>query len=180
MGAEDHSSGRSNTKFKEANMTADENFLALGKEIPELMPPPPNFSFVQVRMTRNLVWLAGHGPNRVKKPPEFDYVGKVGTDLTQEEGQAVARLVGLNLLVSLRNAIGSLDRVRQILQVVGAVNTAPGFTAQSYVLNGCSDLLVEVFGEGGKPARMVFGAAELPFNMAVEAGMTVELSDEGK
>ncbi|MGJ0508203.1 MAG: RidA family protein [Methylocystis sp.] len=157
-------------------MSADIKFLALGKEIPELMPPPPDLSFVSVRLAGNLVWLAGHGPNRMKKPPEFDYVGKVGRDLTKEEGYAAARLVGLNLLVSLRNGIGTLDRVKQILQVVGAVNSAPSFTAQSFVVNGCSDLLVSIFGEEGKPARMAFGASELPFNMAVEASMTVELA----
>lgn len=156
-------------------MSADERFLALGEEIPELMLPPSDLSFVQVRLMGNLVWLAGHGPNRAKKPPEFDFVGKVGSDLTKEEGQAAARLVGLNLLVSLRNAIGSLDRVKQVLQVVGAINSAPDFTAQSFVLNGCSDLMVAIFADGGKPTRMAFGAFELPFNMAVEASMTVEL-----
>lgn len=156
-------------------MSADRNFLALGDEIPPLMPPPPGLSFVQVRLAGNLIWLAGHGPNRVKKPPEFDYVGKIGRDLTKEQGQAAARLVGLNLLVSLRNAIGTLDRVKQVLHVMGAINSAPGFTAQSFVLNGCSDLLVSVFEQHGKPTRMAIGAAELPYNMAVEASMTVEL-----
>lgn len=161
-------------------MSADKKFLALGNEIPDLTPPPAELSFVQVRVAGNLAWLAGHGPNRTKKPPEFDYVGKVGRDLTKEEGQAAARLVGLNLLVSLRHVIGTLDRVKQVLQVVGAVNSAPDFTAQSFVLNGCSDLLVSIFGESGKPARMAFGAAELPFNMAVEANMIVELCNESK
>ena len=133
------------------------------------MPPPADLSFVQVRLAGNLVWLAGHGPNRTRKPPEFDYVGKVGTDLSKEDSYAAARLVGLNLLVSLRNSLGTLDKVKQVLQVVGAVNSSPGFIAQSYVLNGCSDLFLQIFGESGKPARMTFGAAELPFGMAVEA-----------
>lgn len=111
---------------------------------------------MQVRVAGN---LAGHGPNRAKKPPEFDSVGKVGRDMTKEEGQAAARSVGLNRLVSLRNVIGTLDRAKQILQVVGAVNSVPGFTAQSFVLNRCSDLMVAIFGDGGKPVRMAFGAA---------------------
>jgi enamine deaminase RidA (YjgF/YER057c/UK114 family) len=156
-------------------MTPDETFLKLDKEIPDLMPIPANYSFAQVRTSGNVVWLAGHGPNRVKKPPEFDYVGKIGSDLSKEHGYAAARLVGLNLLVSLRHALGTLDRVKQVLQVIGAVNSAPGFTNQSFVLNGCSDLLVAIFGEAGKPARMAFGAYELPFDMAVEASMVVEV-----
>ena len=87
-----------------------------------------------------------------------------------------ARLVGLNLLVTLRQAIGTLDNVRQILQVVGGINSATGFTEQSIVLNGLTDLLVEIFREQARCARMAFGAAEMPFNMAVEANMVVEVS----
>jgi enamine deaminase RidA (YjgF/YER057c/UK114 family) len=157
-------------------MTPNESFIALGDEVPDLMPTPAGFSFVQARASGNMVWLAGHGPNRVKKPPEFDYVGKIGADLSKEHGYTAARLVGLNLLVSLRRAIETLDRVKQVLQVNGAVNSAPGFTNQSFVLNGCTDLLVAIFGEAGKPARMTFGAYELPFNMAVEASMIVEVA----
>lgn len=142
------------------------------------MPPPPDLSFAQVRLVGYIAYLAGHGPNRAKKPPEFDFVGKLGRDLSRDEGNAAARLVGLNLLVTLRSTIRSLDRVRQIRQLTGAINSAPGFTTQSYVLNGCSDLFVEIFGDCGKPATMAFGAAELPFNMAVEANMIVELCEK--
>jgi enamine deaminase RidA (YjgF/YER057c/UK114 family) len=156
-------------------MIADERFLALGKELPPLMEVPAGLSFTRVRLSSRLAWLAGHGPSREKKPPEFDYMGKVGKELTKEQGYAAARLVGLNLLVSLRHAAGSLDRITQVLQMLGAVNSAAGFTAQSFVMNGCSDLMVEIFGEAGRPARMAFGAAELPFNMTVEASMVVEM-----
>ena len=156
-------------------MSADERFLALGDEIPPKIEVPEGLSFVTFRRSGRLVWLAGHGPNRVRRPPDFDFVGKVGRDLSQEQGYDAARLVGLNLLVTLRSEIDSLDAVGQIIHVVGAVNSAPGFYAQSYVLNGCTDLFTELFGDAGRPARMAFSAAELPFDMAIEASMVVEL-----
>lgn len=156
---------------------ADRRFLALGDEIPPLPTVPPGFSFVMWRRSGSIVWLSGHGPSRRCRPPQFDYVGKVGSDLTPEEGAAAARLAGLNLLVTLRDAIGSLDRVSQVLRLDALVASAPGFTALSAVANGCSDLLLQIFGPAGAPARLAFGAAELPFNMAVEAAMTVEISE---
>jgi enamine deaminase RidA (YjgF/YER057c/UK114 family) len=157
-------------------MSFEENFQKLGAEIPERTTVAPSYSFALVRRAHNLVFLAGHGPNRLKQPPQFDYVGKVGGDLTREQGREAARLVGLNLLVTLRASVGTLDRVSQVLHLLGAVNSAPGFTDQSYVLNGCSDLLRDIFGnESGTPTRMAIGAAELPFNMAVEASLVVEL-----
>lgn len=155
-------------------LTPDQIFSALGDGIPPLTEVPAGLSFTQIRLTGTTAWLAGHGPNRIKKPPEFDFVGKVGQELTKEEGYAAARLVGLNLLVTLRHALGTLDRVTQVIQVIGAINCVPGFTGQSFVLNGCSDLLQAIFGENGRPARMAFGAAELPFGMAIEASMVVE------
>jgi enamine deaminase RidA (YjgF/YER057c/UK114 family) len=154
---------------------ADARFLALPDEMPPLLKVPAELSFVNVRRSADRIWLAGHTPNRKMQPPQFDYTGKVGRDLTKEEGYDAARLVGLNLLVSLRNAIGSLDRVGAVLQVIGMVNSASGFTEQSYVINGCTDLMVSVFQDAGRPTRMVFGAFELPFNIAVEASMVVEI-----
>ncbi len=157
-------------------MSPDELFLALGNEIPPPVAVPPNLSFTPIRLSHGVAWLAGHGPNRVKQPPEFDYVGKVGAQLTAEEGYAAARLVGLNLLVTLRAALGSLNRVTQILQLSVGVNCVPGFVRQSFVANGCSDLMVQIFAAAGAPARMAFGAAEMPFGMAVEANLVVEYS----
>ncbi len=154
---------------------ADQRFLALSDEKPPLMRIPPELSFVRARQSAGLIWLAGHGPNLKKQPPRFDFEGKVGRDLTEDEGRAAARLVGLNLLVSLRAELGSLDLVESILQVVGAINSAEDFIYQSRVLNGCTDLMVEVFGEAGRPARMAFGVRALPFNMAIEASMVVRL-----
>jgi len=160
---------------KSAATRADDRFQALPDEKPPLMQVPAGLSFVNVRRSAGLIWLAGHGPSLTKRPPEFDYIGKVGRDLTKEQGYAAARLVGLNLLVSLRAALGSLDHVETILQAIGAVNSAEDFSQQSFVLNGCTDLLVEVFQDAGRPARMAFGAYMLPFNMAVEASMVVAI-----
>jgi enamine deaminase RidA (YjgF/YER057c/UK114 family) len=154
---------------------ADERFQALPDEKPPLMQIPTRLSFVRARRSTGLVWLAGHGPNLRKKPPDFDFTGKVGRDLTREQGYAAARLVGLNLLVSLRAELGSLNYVESVLQVIGAVNSADNFYAQSDVLNGCTDLMVEVFQDAGRPARMAFGVQVLPYNMAVEASMVVRL-----
>ena len=154
---------------------ADSRFLALPDERPPKLEVPAQFSFANLRRSPGLVWLAGHGPNLRKQPPDFDYLGKIGVDLTEQQGYEAARLVGLNLLVSLRSGIGSLDGVASVLQLVVMVNSAPSFAGQSTVANGCSDLMVEVFQQDGKPARMAFGVAELPFNMAVEASMVLAI-----
>ena len=154
---------------------ADDRFLALGIEIPPRFPVPPQFSFVAVRIVGDLAWLSGHGPNRKASPPAFDYVGKVGADLTIDQGHQAARLAGLNLLVSLRHAIGSLNAVESIARCDCIVASAPGFNGQSAVANACTDLLRDVFGETGLGARMAIGVAELPFNMAVEIALVAQL-----
>ena len=143
---------------------------ALGLELPELSAPVANY--VRAVSTGDLVFLAGHGPAR----PEGGYVtGKVGADLTVEEGQAAARLTGLALLASLRAEIGSLDRVTRIVKVLGMVNSDPAFTDQHLVMNGFSDLMVEIFGDRGKHARSAVGMASLPIGLAVEIEMIVEV-----
>lgn len=152
---------------------ADARFLSLEDEHPLKSEVPPQFSFVNARRSLDLIWLSGHGPTLKKQPPEFDYSGKIGSDLTVDQGYTAARLVGLNLLTTLRGEIGTLDHVSAILQVTTMVNSAPGFIGQSIVANGCTDLLVEVFEDQGKPTRIAFGVAELPFGMAVEASMVV-------
>ena len=159
-------------------LTADYRFEQLGKEIPPLARIPDEFSFVAWRRSGSLIFLSGHGPNRLKMPPEFDFTGKVGDKVTPEQGYQAARLVGLSLLVTLREAIESLNRVSQVLEVVGAINAVPEFTSHSKVLNGCTDLLREIFGEAGCPARMAYGAGSLPFDMTTEIKMTVEISED--
>ncbi|MDX1501771.1 MAG: RidA family protein [Thermoanaerobaculia bacterium] len=142
----------------------------LGIELPEM--PAPVANYVRARRVGNLVFLAGHGPLR----PEGGYVtGKVGRDLTLEEGYEAARLTALALLSSLRGEIGDLDRVRQVVRVFGMVNTTEEFTDHSKVINGCSDLLVEVLGDRGKHARAAVGMVSLPIGLAVEIEMIVEV-----
>jgi enamine deaminase RidA (YjgF/YER057c/UK114 family) len=102
--------------------------------------------------------------------------GKVGKDVTLEEGYHAARSTGLNLLATTRQALGSLDKVKRVVKVLGMVNSAPGFTDQPKVINGFSDLMVEVFGETiGKHARSAVGMAELPFGIPVEIEMVLEV-----
>ena len=164
------------TSHHDSTLTHDQRFEKLGDEIPPLARIPSEFSFVAWRRIGSLVYLSGHGPNREKMPPEFDFTGKVGGTITPEQGYQAARLVGLSLLVTLRDAIGSLDRMRQVVEVVGAINAVPEFTGHSRVLNGCTDLLREIFGEFGYAPRMAFGAGSLPFDMTTEIKMIVEVS----
>jgi enamine deaminase RidA (YjgF/YER057c/UK114 family) len=106
--------------------------------------------------------------------------GKVGAELTEEQGYRAARETILNSLAVLRSEVGSLDRVTRVVKLVGWVNSAPGFTRQPWVINGASDLLVEIFGDAGKHARSSVGANELPFNIPVEIELIVEVSGAGK
>ncbi len=152
-------------------MGAEARLKELGIDLPPLSAPMANY----VRSVRvgNLLFLAGHGP---QKDGKMAFVGKVGRDLTVEQGAQAARLVGLNLLASTREALGSLDRVRRIVKVLGMVNSADGFGDQPKVMNGFSDLMVEVFGEAiGKHARSAVGMAGLPGNAAIEVEMVVEV-----
>jgi enamine deaminase RidA (YjgF/YER057c/UK114 family) len=143
---------------------------ALGIVLPPA--PKPVASYVPSVRTGNLVFLAGQGPLADGKPT---VTGKVGAQLTEEEGYKAARATILLSLAVLRAEIGSLDRVTRIVKVVGWVNSAPGFTRQPWVINGASDLLVEIFGEAGRHARSSVGANELPFNIPVEIELVVEV-----
>jgi enamine deaminase RidA (YjgF/YER057c/UK114 family) len=146
---------------------------ALGITLPS--PPAPVANYVRSVRTGNLVFLAGHGPLK----PEGGYVtGKVGQDLTLEEGKEAARLTAIALLASLKAEIGNLNKVRRIVKVTGMVNATPDFTEQPQVINGFSDLMVDVFGaERGKHARSAVGMASLPINIAVEIEMVVEVAE---
>jgi enamine deaminase RidA (YjgF/YER057c/UK114 family) len=135
-------------------------------------PPMPVANYVPAVRTGNLLFLSGSGPD-----PAIPR-GKVGSDLTLEQGYQAARSVGLNLLANARASLGSLDRVKRVVKVLGMVNSAPGFTDQPKVINGFSDLMVEVFGEAiGKHARSAVGMAELPFSIPVEIEMILEVED---
>ena len=144
---------------------------ALGIELPPA--PQPVASYVPAVRTGNLVFLAGQGPLAGGKPT---ITGKVGAELTEEAGNQAARATILVSLAALRAEIGSLDRVRRVVKLVGWVNSAPGFTRQPFVINGASDLLIEIFGEAGRHARSSIGANELPFNIPVEIELIVEVA----
>jgi enamine deaminase RidA (YjgF/YER057c/UK114 family) len=152
-------------------MGAEARLAELGLELPT--PPRPIANYVTAARSGNLLFLSGHGPvqgNRIV------HQGTVGRDLTVEQGQAAARLTGLNLLASARDALGSLDRVRQVVKLLGMVRCGEDFVDHPKVVNGCSDLMVEVFGDAGRHARSAIGVASLPMGIAVEIEMVLEVS----
>lgn len=153
-------------------MKAETRLKELGLELPSTWPPPANF--VTAVRTGNLVFLAGHGPNR---KDGTQMTGKVGAEVTLEGGYEAAKRVALGLLTSLKAQIGDLDKVRRIVKLLGMVNCTPDFGDQPKVINGASDLLVEVFGERGKHARSAVGMNALPNNISVEIEMIVEVED---
>ncbi len=133
---------------------------------------PPIASYVNAVRTGNLIFLSGKGPTAA----DGKFIsGKVGVDLTLGEGKAAARNTGLNLLAALKAEIGDLDKVKRIVKVLGMVNCPTDFTQQPQVINGFSDLMVEVFGEKGKHARSAVGVGSLPSNIPVEIEMIVEV-----
>lgn len=147
--------------------TPEEKIKQLGLVIPEVSQPIANY--VKWRQVGNLLYLAGTGPK---------VYGKVGADLTKEQGYAAARETGLEVIAVLQAATGDLSRIKQFVKVLGMVNCPPDYTAQPAVINGFSDLMVEVFGEKGKHARSAVGVGSLPNNMAVEIEVIVELEDK--
>lgn len=143
------------------------------KELSITLPPEsvPAANFVNAVQTGKLLFLSGNTPGA-----QWPLKGKVGRDLTVEQGYQSARQAGIIMLGKVRSALGSLDRVRRIVKVLGMVNSADGFSDQPRVVNGFSDLMVEVFGETiGKHARSAVGMAGLPGNAAVEVEMIVEV-----
>ena len=148
----------------------EDKLEALGIELPTVSPPVANY--VNAVTTGKLVFLAGKGP---RKPDGTNVTGKVGADLTVEEGYEAARLVAINQIAALKAEIGNLDRVNRVVKVLGMVNSTPDFENQPEVINGFSDLIVEIFGDKGKHARAAVGMGSLPRNIAVEIEMIVEL-----
>ena len=140
----------------------DDRLAALGIELPEPFAPVANYA--SSTRTGDLLFVGGHGPIAGTNI----IVGKVGTDLTLEQGRDAARLTALSLLATMRADLGSLDHVDQIVKVFGMVNVGDGFDQMPAVIDGCSDLLVDVFGERGRHTRSAVGLASLPFGIAVE------------
>lgn len=141
----------------------------LGYNLPDA--PPPAGSYVNCVRSGNLLFLAGGIP-----PLDDDtYLGKVPTDTPLETAQEAARLITLNRLAVIKAEIGNLDQVKRIVNVGGFVNSEPDFYQHPAVINGCSELLVEIFGESGIHSRTALGAAALPLNVSVEINMIVEV-----
>jgi enamine deaminase RidA (YjgF/YER057c/UK114 family) len=141
----------------------------------ELYPPTkPMANYVKVVRTGNLLFFAGHGPT---KADNSNITGKVGKDLTLEQGYEAAKQTGIALLSTLKGEIGDLNKVKRIVKVLGMVNCTENFVDQPKVINGFSDLMVAVFGDKGKHARSAVGMYMLPSNIAVEIEMIVEIED---
>ena len=141
----------------------------------ELSPPTsPMANYVNAVRTGNLLFLAGKGPGLPGKPLP---VGKVGRDFTVEQAYVHARETGLSLIAVMKAELGDLDRVKSIVKVLGMVNAVPEFGRQPEVINGCSDLMVEVFGDRGKHARSAVGMGSLPRGIPVEIEVIVEVED---
>jgi enamine deaminase RidA (YjgF/YER057c/UK114 family) len=145
----------------------------LGITLPE--PPSPVANYVNGVRTGNLIFLAGKGP---RSPDGSELHGKLGAGLSIEEGYEGARLTAINQLAVLKAMLGNLDRVVRVVKVLGMVNSAPDFVDQPAVINGFSDLIVEVFGDRGRHARAAVGMASLPRGQAVEIEMIVEVRDQ--
>jgi enamine deaminase RidA (YjgF/YER057c/UK114 family) len=143
----------------------------MGYAIPPVTPAVGNY--VGAVTTGNLVFVSGHGPF---KDGEWHYIGKLGRDMDVATAQESAQLIALNLLASLKAEIGSLDRVVRIVRLFGMVNSAPDFAEQPTVINGASDLLVELFGDRGRHSRSAIGMGALPFGISVEIEMVVEVA----
>ncbi len=152
-------------------MSAEKRIAELGIDLNQ--PSSPIANYVPAVRCGNLVFLSGHGPRRGESSEMV--TGKLGSDLSVEEGYDAARLVGVQLLASLKRELGDLDKVKRCVKALGMVNGTPDFTDQPGVINGFSDLMVEVFGENGKHARSAVGMGSLPNNIAVEIELIVEV-----
>ena len=151
-------------------MSFDAKLKALNIELP--MAPKPVANYVPVVQAGDLLFLSGVLPSR---DGQLILTGKLGQGITIEQGMEAAKVAALNALAIVRSEVGSLDKVKRIVKMVGHIASAPGFTDQPQVLNGASDLLVQIFGEAGKHARVAVGAAELPRQAPIEIELIVQV-----
>jgi enamine deaminase RidA (YjgF/YER057c/UK114 family) len=152
-------------------MGAETRLRELGLELP--VAPTPIANYVTAIRSGNLLFLSGHGPIQGGRAL---YQGTVGRDVTIEQGREAARLTGLNLLASARGALGSLDRVRRVVKILGMVRCPDDFVDHPKVINACSDLMVQVFGDGGRHTRSAIGVSSLPLGIPVEIEMILEVA----
>lgn len=146
-------------------MSPEECLAKLGIELPELTEPLPDAPYIPAVITGDLVWVSGHSPGPDWRP------GQVGTDYTVAEAKAAARAAGIHLLSAAKSVTQSLDAIDQVVRLLGHVNSAPGMTAASEVVNGCSELMIEVFGTSGRGVRSAVGVSTMPQNvpLSIEA-----------
>jgi enamine deaminase RidA (YjgF/YER057c/UK114 family) len=153
-------------------MSAEAKLKELGITLPE--PPSPIGNYVGGVRVGNLLFMSGCGP---RKADNTSLTGKVGGDLSTEQGYEAARLVGLNMLANVKAQLGSLDKVKRVVKVLGMVNADLAFQEHPKVINGFSDLMVEVFGDPGRGARSAVGMGSLPGQIPVEVEMILEVAD---
>ena len=153
-------------------MSVEAKLTELGIALPA--PPKPAGNYVGGVQVGNLLFMSGCGPSL---PDGGSITGKVGGDLSVEDGYRAARQVGINMLSNVKAQIGSLDRVKRVVKVLGMVNAEPDFKEHPKVINGFSDLMVDVFGDNGRGGRSAVGMGSLPFQIAVEVEMILEIDD---
>ncbi|MEZ6045817.1 MAG: RidA family protein [Planctomycetaceae bacterium] len=154
-------------------MSPEDRLASLNLELPS--PPPPGGIYTPIVYQGSLIYVSGHGPNL---PDGTQICGKVGGDLTMEEGYAAARQVGLTMLATLQDQLGTLNRIKRAIKVLGMVNATPDFGQHPQVINGFSQLLLDIFGEeNGRAARSAVGFGSLPGNIAVEIEAIFELHE---
>jgi enamine deaminase RidA (YjgF/YER057c/UK114 family) len=158
-------------------MRIEARLRELGLDLPPPVMPPPGarLPFTPVRVVGDRAYISGHGPQNADGSIAGPF-GKVGAEVTVEQGYRAARLTALSMLGSLARELGDLDRITEWVRVFGMVNSAPGFATQPAVINGFSDLVLELFGEAGAHARSAVGMAELPFNLPVEVEAEVRIA----
>ena len=150
-------------------MSIQDRLQALGITLPPVAVPAA--AYVPFVRTGNLVFISGHIAKRDGKP----WVGQLGAEIDTAQGKAAARAVAIDLLGTLHAAVGDLNRVKRIVKLLGLVNSTPTFTEQHLVINGCSELLGEVFGAAGPHARSAFGVAQIPLGACVEVELIAEV-----
>ncbi|MDA0834112.1 MAG: RidA family protein [Planctomycetota bacterium] len=156
-------------------MSIEKRISELNLELPTA--PKPGGTYSPVVIVGNICYVSGHGP---LKPDGTMITGRVGDQLTEEEGNAAARQTGLAILATLQAQLGSLDRIERFVKTLGMVYAVPEFKRHPQVINGFSDLIVEIWGEKGKAARSAVGMGSLPNNIPVEVECIVLLKDEGE
>lgn len=149
-------------------MKIEDKLKEIGLELPEV--PKPVAKYIPAKIVNNLVFCSGQGP---KKDGEYIYVGRVGKEVSLEEGYEAAKICALNCLAAIKSVIGSLDDIDEIINLRGFVNSSIDFYRQPEVINGASDLMVKIFGEKGKHTRCALGTSVLPDNIPVELEMVL-------